>query len=404
MIEMRTLLFCVLCVGIGFGIAKYRVAAETANIRNILGLKEDMDGSIAKSLEDARQPGKIEVVGGAEFNFGTMKQGSRRAHSFTLKNVGGQPVEIAFKSSTCKCTVGKLKDKMLDPGQETNVELEWYAEKGMKEFAQTATISTSVYGQEEIKLTINGNIGVSYVFSPPTIDFGDALSTETKTVQGRMYSFEELPIDVERGGWSESTLAKYFDVKILSIETVTPGSIADFADARQTMDFEVTLLKGVPPGRFNGEIVFRGTRSTEAQQGFATCAAMGRSVSSISIVGGREFNEETSLLSMGIAESRKGIKKSIILKVKNIDGKPPEVKVREIFLQELDPNVVKVTIGEPKVSDAQSLFPVAIEVPAGTQPCELNGSFSKDFGKIVFETNVETAREYPMFIKFKITE
>jgi hypothetical protein len=107
---------------------------------------------------------------------------------------------------------------------------------------------------------------------------------------------------------------------------------------------------------------------------------------------------------MGVAESRKGIKKSIILKVKNIDGQPPEVKVREIRLQELDSSIVKVTIGEPKVSGSQSLFPVTIEVPPGTAPCELNGSFSKDFGRIVFETNVETAREYPMFIKFKITE
>jgi hypothetical protein len=65
---------------------------------------------------------------------------------------------------------------------------------------------------------------------------------------------------------------------------------------------------------------------------------------------------------------------------------------------------VKITVGEPKVSESQSLFPVTIEVPSGTQPCELNGSFGKDFGRIVFETNVETAREYPMLIKFKITE
>ena len=400
---MRTLVFALLCVGIGFGIAKYRVASETANIRNILGLKADMDESIAKSLEDASQPGRIEVIGGPEFNFGTMKQGSRRSHSFAFKNVGGQPVQIAFKASTCKCTVGKLKDKMLDPGQETDVELEWYAEKGMKEFAQTATISTSAYGQEEIKLTLKGNIGVSYVFSPPTIDFGDALSTEVKTIKGRMYSFEELPIDIETGGWAESALAKYFDVKIIGVETITPGSVADFSDARQVMDFEVTLLKGVPPGRFNGEIVFRGTRSTEAQQGFATCAAMGRSVSSISIIGGREFNEDSGVLSMGVAESRTGIKKSVILKVKNIDGLPPEVKVLEITPERAQ-KAVKVTIGEPKISGSQSLFPVTIEVPAGTEPYELNGSFGKDFGKIVFETNVETAREYPMFIKFKITE
>lgn len=400
---MRTLIFALLCVGFGFGIAKYRVTTETAKIRNVLGLKDDMDESIAKSLEDLRQPGRIELVGGDEFNFGTMKQGSKRTHSFTLKNSGGQPVQIAFKSSTCKCTVGKLKDKMLDPGQETSVELEWYAEKGMKEFAQTATISTSAYGQEEIKLTIRGNIGVSHVFSPPTIDFGDALSTEPKTIKGRMYSFEELPIDIERGGWSETSLSKYFDVRILNIEAIKPGSIADFADARQVMDFEVTLLKGVPPGRFNGEIVFRGTQSTEAQQGFATCAAMGRSVSSISIVGGREFNEELGILSMGVAESQKGIKKSVLLKVKNIDGQPPEVKVREI-LPAIALKNVNVSIGEPKISESHSIFPVTIEIPPGTEACELNGSFNKDFGKIVFETNVETAREYPMFIKFKITE
>jgi hypothetical protein len=47
---------------------------------------------------------------------------------------------------------------------------------------------------------------------------------------------------------------------------------------------------------------------------------------------------------------------------------------------------------------------VTLEIPAGTEPIELDGTFSKDFGKIVFETDIESSPTIPIFLKFRVTE
>lgn len=403
---MRILILTLVCIAAGFGIAKYQVEQRTARVASTLGLKADMEATLAEVPVPKEEQGRIEVVGGDTFDFGTMKQGSTRSHKFVFKNVGGNPVQLEFKSSTCKCTVGKFKEAKLEPGEQTDVDLEWHAEKGIKEFSQTATIASDVIGQEEIKLSIHGKIGASFVFDPPDHDFGDCLASQEYSFSGKLYSFEETPLKVNAGNWSEASLSKYVNVQLGEVRDLKKGELSEFADARHVLYFTVKLGRGVPSGRFAGNVALTysdlsGESGEEAEQ--FNFPMRGRSVTVLTIVGGNDYNEEKNTLSLGSASSSVGLKKSFLLKVKNEGDIVPVIQLGKIT-PDTAAEVLKVKIGEPTVSATQRIFPVTVEVEPGSPACEMAGAFGKDFAKIVLETNIESAREFPMFIKFRITE
>ena len=169
------------------------------------------------------------------------------------------------------------------------------------------------------------------------------------------------------------------------------------------MDFTVTLSRGVPSGRFSGNVAltYSGESSGETEQ--FNFPVRGRSVTVVTVVGGNDYNEEKNTLSLGSASSNVGLKKSFLLKVKNEGDVVPVVKLGKIT-PNAAADVLKVKIGEPTVSASQRIFPVTLEVPPGSPACEMAGAYGKDFAKIVLETNIESAPEFPMFIKFRITD
>ena len=114
---MRTLVLIVACIGIGYGIANSQFRSRTSDIKNIMGSELDMAGAIEKAKATVTKPGKIKVIGGTEFDFGTMSRGTKRQYSFVFKNIGEAPVELVNKGSTCKCTVGTLNAKKLSRGK-----------------------------------------------------------------------------------------------------------------------------------------------------------------------------------------------------------------------------------------------------------------------------------------------
>ena len=89
-----------------------------------------------------------------------------------------------------------------------------------------------------------------------------------------------------------------------------------------------------------------------------------------------------------------------MIAIRNEDSKQdPNVRIGKVL-----PSQLKASLGEPKVSPTQRIYPITLEIPPGTDPIELDGTFSKDFGKIVIETDVESSPEIPIFLRFRITE
>ena len=392
----------VFCVGLGFGAATWEHARSTRGWKNVSGVEENMD-KVIETISDpnAKKPGRVEVIGGTQLDFGTMKRGTRRSHKFVFKNVGEQPIDIWFKNSSCKCTVGKFEKATLEPKAETEVELEWIVE-GMEDFAQTATIGTSAREQEEVKLTIRGRVGQPLSFEPPALFLGDFLSNDESEYIGRMFNLEDTPIEFQSTSIADPELAKKIHYEILPARTPEPGEFPKFASAKQVIEFKIKLLKGIPSGNISTELVFR--KDNDNASGDVETVSFkiaGRCVNPIRVIAGNDYDEEKDTLNMGVGSSQSSLKRVIMLAVKTADNADASITLKRIAPESLA-KILNVSVGEPKVSKTQKIFPITLEIPAGAGPIELNGNHGKDFGKVVFDTNMVDSPEESIFVRIKL--
>lgn len=405
---MRTLLLTLCCVGLGFVLAKFQHDKRVAGIKNLMGNAKDITtvadrealDSTVKTLA-SQKVGKLEVVNGAELDFGVMMRGTKRSHKFIFKNVGDGDAKIWFKTSTCKCTVGKFTDATLKPNEETEVELEWKAENSADEFSQTATIGSNCPSQEEIKLSIRGRIGQAYMFDPPSHSHGDIYSNQETVIQFRIYSMQAVPMNLGSGQTKDSVLSKRVKVEVGEEREIKPGEFPEMADARRMVECTVRLDRGLPAGPLNLDLqIARREEGEPDDTEFLTYNIRGRVVTPVRIIAGDDYNETRNILNLGAAKATQGLKKSIMMAIRTEDsGKDPNLRIGKIV-----PEQVKATIGTPKISATQRIYPLTLELPAGTEPIELDGTFSKDFGKIVIETDMESSPTIPIFLKFRLTE
>ena len=402
---MRTLVLVFVCLGIGYGIAVSQFQKRTADLENVMGTRRDMEAAISEGKASEAKPGKIEVVGGTELDFGTMRLGTTRSHSFIFRNVGGTPVEVVYKSSSCKCTVGKKDAKTLKPGDQTTIDLEWLAEGNQTDFAQTATIATTAIDQDEIKLTITGKIGQAYVFDPPTMDFREFQSGEVHELKGRLYSFEESPLEVTETHWTDKILLQKINCILGEYKKLEKDEIPAYADARHCVDFTIQVSKGIPAGPISGNMIFvKKSDKEDAKTDQVGLPVTGKSVSPVQVIAGPDFNEDRNIFTLGSAKSSVGLKKSFVIRVKTEGTSNVEVKLGDVTPATAK-DALKISINEVKTTSTKlKMFSVTVEIPPGGPTVEFGGAFGKDFAKIVLETNMESAPQFPMYIKFRILE
>jgi hypothetical protein len=405
---MRSILLLLSCIALGFGLAKLDHDRRFAGVENLMGSEkgvstESSGEAIRSEVEKlaTQKVGKISVVNGAELDFGLMMKGTKRSHKFVFKNVGQADAKIWFKASTCKCTVGKFTEATLKPDEQTEVELEWKAENILEQFSQTATIGSNCPSQEEIKLVIRGRIGQAYTFDPPSQNLGDLLSMFENEVKFRIYSFQEAPINIGGGQVKDQILSKKVRFEAQEEQILKPGEIPEMADARRYVDCKVTLLPGLPAGPLNLELqIARNNDSAGPEEEFLFYNIRARVVTPIRVIAGDDYNETRNILTMGAAKSSQGLKKSFMLSIRTEDFKgDPNVRIGKLI-----PEQLKATIGTPKISATQRIYPILLEIPPGSDPVEFDGTFSKDFGKIVIETDMETSPTIPMYLKIRVTE
>jgi hypothetical protein len=406
---MRTLLLVLAFIGLGYLLAKVQLNRRVAGVMNVMGA-EDVDAAATKDksqLESAvesqlaAKTGKIEVVNGTELDFGTMKKGGKRSHKFVFKNTGEGDAVLWFKASTCKCTVGKFTEATLVPGEQTDVELEWTADSPVDEFSQSATIGTNCPNQEEIRLLIRGKIGEAYVFEPPPHVYGDIYSNRTTEIPVTIYSFEEPPLELTSGSIQNAVLSKKIQVELGEERHLEPDEIPDKLGARHMVEMKIKLLPGLPAGPIKVDILL--ARKHEGQfemPEFLSYDVRVKCITPVRIIAGDGYDEVRNIFTLGAAKSSQGLKKSVMLAIRNEDSpNDPNLRISKVF-----PSQLIATVGEPKISPTQRIYTITVEIPPGTEPVEFDGTYSKDFGKIVIETDMETSPEIPMFVKFRITE
>ncbi len=108
------------------------------------------------------------VIASKTHDFGMIDPHITATHDFTIRNEGNGPLALKVNGTSCKCTVGRLANDYLAPGEETTITMEWNTGYQADHYEQTAIIQTNDPLQKEITLTVEGEVRAQLV-APETI-------------------------------------------------------------------------------------------------------------------------------------------------------------------------------------------------------------------------------------------
>ena len=388
-------------LGLGFGQLQSRLATSGFEER-FAGTRATLaetrgEKTKAEMVEQSTGTPKVEVVGGTQFEFGTMKHGESMSHSFVFRNIGDGPLNLDMGESTCKCTVGELKSSVLKPGEETEVTLTWNAVSISTDFGQSATIHTNAPESPEVQLSVRGQITDSFVIEPRELPVGELSVTDPVTKTFHVFNYLNESKELTNFTWSDEKSRDKVKIVCLPV-AIDANKFPQHKNAVGAYEVQVTFEPGLSLGQLNSRISF-GTDQGE-KVGTLELPVVGRVAGDVMLVGGPSFDSKTNILRMGTVKSNEGAKVSINLAVQGSgrdDVRPEIVLVRP---QES----LRATIGEPKTVGSKKYFPIQFEVPQGAPETYFAGGSPKDFGKVTVKTNLEMKQEVSIHIQLIVVK
>ena len=400
---IRALIFLIGGAILGVGVGKLQSQILQKGIdERFYGAREtlaEIRGDATKEeISDYSGEPKLEVEGGLRYNFGTMRHGTQMSHTFTVRNVGTGPLTLDMGPSTCKCTVGDLDESILGPGEDTEVTLTWTAQSILNDFGQSATVYTNDPENSEIQLGVFGKITRSFVIEPPQLALGDISTAEQVSRTFHIFCYLEDSKEIAGFEWTNENTAKHVVFTGNRVE-VDPEKFPEHKNAKVAHEISVAINPGMPLGPIKGDIQFE----TDKREDIGTLyvPVSGTVRGDLNLIGGPSFRAETNLLVLGNVKASDGAKVAIYLAVY---GKLDEGTLPEIVSNSCEGSL-EVTVGEPKVSEKRTLYPIRFEVPKNAPAVYYPGNARDAFGSVVIKAAHENGtQELPIKVQLVVTE
>lgn len=176
------------------------------------------------------------VASESAFDFGTVPQGAKVVHEFSLKNEGSAPFSIQRIVPSCGCTASAADISTVPPGGAAKIRVEFDTTGFSGERTKSVRVLTSDSERPSIDLTIKGVIVADVVAEPAYLALGDifpAAVTSKKQVTVRVREGSDTKI---RGvkAWSNAITVTEDEVapskRVLSVgisPNLPPGDIRD---------------------------------------------------------------------------------------------------------------------------------------------------------------------------------
>lgn len=326
------------------------------------------------------------------FDFGAMQFGTRKSHTFVIRNNGKVPLEIRDGGSTCSCTVGKLTDGAVPPGESVKIEVSWKPYAPDDHFRQAAIVWTNDPEHKEINFAVTGTVEkIASIIPDRAWDVGLIADGKPVTVTGRIYSrlLDEFNVlEVSSGNPHIKGEAIKFNAKELT-----------GLNAKSGWTIKATVLPGIPVGRLNATLTIKTDIKNQATEPVAgeiapTTDASGNASYTLAVTGyrpgpmrivptaGITWNAVRSTIGLGSFRHEEGRTAKLFVYIGGLQGKQ-RIKVlgTECDLQFLDvqldtKNVVSV--------GNQQRYLLTIRIPPGKLRMSRTGS---DPVKVVLKTN-----------------
>lgn len=344
-----------------------------------------------------------ELPDGDTHDFGAMAPGTTGKHSFVIKNAGDDPLTLELGASTCKCTLGSLKDNVLEPGQTTSVDLEWTVTADKKTFQQSAEVRTNDPGKPGLRLVVLGLVIRDVEFEPSQVTFGEVLAGESFDFSTVMYSYFDTKIEPLEVIFGSEDLNKLADSEF---EEFAPSeSDGVHQRARQGFRIKTTVRPGLRQGpmvtsltvkfRKPDEIVADGQASSEAgddpavldsESFYARAECAGRVVGSLAMINNAKLRSTDGggyIWNLGRIGPDDKLSYSAFVSLKGSEQGETNLTIGETYPSD----VVQAKLAEPIGRGKMQLFRLTVTLKPGQEDIDLLGKNKVDFGWVRIESD-----------------
>ncbi len=308
------------------------------------------------------------------YSFGRMAVDSHKEHTFIIRNEGEADLIMKEGKTTCKCTKFAVESKVLKPGEETRLVIDWKAGNAPdRAFRHGGPVYTNDPKNTEVNFAVEGAIDMPVELLPNLWSVGNIALDKAGTFRAAIASRLTDQLEVES---VESPSGKV-TVK------VNPMSVDEMAPEKWLKGFrlDVEIAGDIPVGKFeeNIKIHIKGVD----QVPFVTAKLTARKYGSFILqpLEGALFAPDKMILQLGQFPSSEGRHVKLLLIVNEKDMSDP-FQITDI---EADPPFLKASI-EPLGGSTGSVHRYALEisVPPGRPHVQKTPSKS---GQITIHTN-----------------
>jgi len=332
------------------------------------------------------------VIDSTHFDFGRMERKSSARHTFVFRNLGHYPLSLRKGSTTCKCTLSNLTDAEVQPGQSTDVTLEWTAKTGEPHFSQSATILTNDPKRRSVTLSVEGFVYESVSVDPPEIVFSNLTSDEEATAKTRVFTVLRDDLEITGHTFENAETAQFFQVhsRPLPSDALPP-------DSKGGCEVSVTVKPGLPAGNIDQRIRLQLNLPDIPD---AEVKIAGRIGSPILVVGlGSDLDQDRGVLRLGTVNRAQGTSRHLKLMIRG-----PHRKEVRLHVAEVKPDFVKVTLAAPEDLANVVSVPLSIEIPPGSPVVNHLGNATGAMGEVRIETDPAELGELRLRLAFAVTD
>jgi hypothetical protein len=335
---------------------------------------------------------KVVIVSGERHNFGTMDRNAQGKHAFLVRNDGDAPLTLSTGQPSCGVcikvfSVGKEK---LQPGEKTEVHIEWDVKTSDAEFEQSGPLNTNDPNRQTVQLYIHGHVLDTVRTDRTDVHFHDLLQTDSATGSLNIYAFRDAELKVEKHEFSNPKLEKHFEA---SFTPLTAEEAAREPNAKGGLKMKIEVKPGLPYGDFNESFKVTTNQSPDP----LTIRVIGNIASDILLMG-PNVNREKSLVGLGAISQKAGKKHTIFLIVKG-----PHRDDTKVEIDSYEPaHEFSATLGDPIRDSAKTIrYPILIEIPPGATPvARMEGTYAK----INVKTTHPDVKEMTINVRYVVKE
>ncbi len=360
-------------------------------------------------LQSLQQEGmaKVEVVGGPEYDFGSMLRHAKGEHDFTIRNIGDAPLELSVLRTTCKCTLGELENSTLQPGESTVVHMAWNAKTSGSRFQQTATISTTDPYHGELALQIVGDVVDRLMAEPSSWNAGEISTSESIEKTCVIYSRLDFDIQLKETRWLEEVRGADVSLDVQPIPVDSETALRH-PDTRQAFQATLKVSPGLSPGLFSHVAILEfepvePQEILEREELSKLISFEGRVVEELSLSGGSRLTgrdrEHYVYTIPPVSAGEEGSSDLLVL----LRG--PHRESTTLSIGEVEPaNVLAAELGEPKVKDNLVMFVLKLKIRPDAPVMERRGNHKDDYGTVWIQSDNEAVAPLRLRVKFNVRD